>query len=186
MSRVFIEPIPSEEELLQTATAEEIAIVEQFGSAHRRREVLAWRAIVRRELGGDCKIGYDEWGAPEVSLPEIYISVSHSREVVAVIIGSEPCAIDIEECERNFGVVAERFTTAQERTLSNEEDWLAKLWCAKEALYKYYRKGGVEISEDIKILGYNADSTSLQASVLGTLLEVKVERQGKYIVAIID
>lgn len=186
MSRVFIEPIPSEEELLQTATAEDIAIVELFGSAHRRREVLAWRAIVRRELGGDCKIGYDEWGAPEVSLPEIYISVSHSREVVAVIIGSDPCAIDIEECGRNFGVVAERFATAQERTLSNEEDWLAKLWCAKEALYKYYRKGGVEIREDIKILGYNADSTSLQASVFGTLLEVKVERQGNYIVAIID
>ena len=186
MSRVFIEPIPSEEELLQTAAAEDIAIVEQFGSAHRRREVLAWRAIVRRELGGDCKIGYDEWGAPEVSLPEIYISVSHSREVVAVIIGSKPCAIDIEECGRNFNGVAERFATAEERALSNEEDWLAKLWCAKEALYKYYRKGEVEIREDIKILGYNADSTSLQASVLGTLLEVKVERQGKYIVAIID
>lgn len=186
MSRVFIEPIPSEEELQCSATAEDIAIVEQFGSEHRRREALAWRKIVRRELGSDCKIGYDEWGAPVVSLPNTYIGVSHSREQVAVIIGSTPCAIDIEERGRNFNGVAERFATAEERALSNEEYWLAKLWCAKEALYKYHRKGGVEIREDIKILGCNANSTSLQASVFSTLLEVKVERLGEYIVATID
>ena len=186
MSRVFIEPIPSEEELLQTATAEDIAIVEQFGSEHRRREALAWRKIVRQELGSDCKIGYDEWGAPVVSLPNTYIGVSHSREQVAVIIGSTPCAIDIEERGRNFNGVAERFATAEERALSNEEDWLAKLWCAKEALYKYHRKGGVDFLKDIEILGCNNESSSLQASILDTLLEVKIESKGDHIVATID
>ena len=119
-------------------------------------------------------------------MPNTYIGVSHSREQVAVIIGSTPCAIDIEERGRNFNGVAERFATAEERALSNEEDWLAKLWCAKEALYKYHRKGGVDFLKDIEILGYNKESSSLQASILDILLEVKIESKGDHIVATID
>lgn len=186
MVRLFIEPIATEEALREGATAEDRAIVEAFSSAHRRREVLAWRSIVRRELGSDCAIGYDEWGAPVVDTSDTYIGISHCRDLVAVVISDSPCAIDIEERSRNFEGVCARYMTEQERSLSTDVDWPAKVWCAKEALYKYYRKGGVEIREDIKILGYDADSESLQAAIFDTRLEVKVERQGEYIVATID
>lgn len=186
MVRLFIEPIATEEALRKGATAEDKAFVEAFSSAHRRREVLAWRSIVRRELGSDCAIGYDEWGAPVVGNSDTHISVSHCRDLVAVVISDTPCAVDIEERGRNFEGVSARYMTEQERSLSTDTDWSAMVWCAKEALYKYYRKGGVEIREDIKILGYDADSESLQAAIFDTRLEVKVERQGEYIVATID
>ena len=168
------------------ATAEDLAIVARFSSEHRRREVLAWRSVVRRELGNDCTIGYDEWGAPIVGTPNTHIGISHCRDLVAVIISDAPCAIDIEERGRNFERVWERYMTSEEQALSADTDWLAKVWCAKEALYKYYRKGGVDIRKDIKILGYKADSESLQATIFDTRLEVKVESQGDYIVATID
>ncbi len=186
MVRLFIEPIATEEALREGATAEDRAIVEAFSSAHRRREVLAWRSIVRRELGSDCAIGYDEWGAPVVGNSDTHIGVSHCRDLVAVVISDSPCAVDVEERSRNFEGVSARYMTDKERAFASEEDWAAKVWCAKEALYKYYRKGGVEIREDIKILGYDADSEILQAAIFDTRLEVKVERQGEYIVATID
>ena len=186
MSSLFVEPITSEEALREGATAEDLAIVARFSSEHRRREVLAWRSVVRRELGNDCTIGYDEWGAPIVGTPNTHIGISHCRDLVAVIISDAPCAIDIEERGRNFERVWERYMTSEEQALSADTDWLAKVWCAKEALYKYYRKGGVDIRKDIKILGYKADSESLQATIFDTRLEVKVESQGDYIVATID
>lgn len=186
MVRLFIEPIATEEALREGATAEDKAFVEAFSSAHRRREVLAWRSIVRRELGNDCAIGYDEWGAPVVGNSDTHIGVSHCRDLVAVVISDSPCAVDVEERSRNFEGVSARYMTDKERALSADTDWLAKVWCAKEALYKYYRKGGVEIREDIKILGYDADSKILQAAIFDTRLEVKVESQGDYIVATID
>ena len=67
-SRIVIEPIAAEDALRESATAEDLAFVGQFSSASRRCEVLAWRAIVRRELGNDTTISHDEYGAPAVNI----------------------------------------------------------------------------------------------------------------------
>ena len=72
-SRIVIERIATEEALRATATAADLAVVEQYGSASRRCESLAWRAVVREELGAEVAIAYDEYGAPVVDIPNIYI-----------------------------------------------------------------------------------------------------------------
>ena len=54
MTKRLIEPIASEEQLRECATEEDLAVVTLFSAEQRRREVLAWRAVVRRELGGRC------------------------------------------------------------------------------------------------------------------------------------
>ena len=56
-SRLFIENIGSEEALIAKAHSEDVAFVERFSNEGRRCEVLAWRAIVRRELG--CDVRFD-------------------------------------------------------------------------------------------------------------------------------
>ena len=94
-SRIVIEKIGSEEELRKGATAEELSVVEQFGSASRRCEVMAWRAVVRRELGDEVAVSHDEYGAPIVDVRNTFIGVSHSRERVAVIFSDRECAIDL-------------------------------------------------------------------------------------------
>ena len=186
MVRLFIEPIATEEALREGATAEDRAIVEAFSSAHRRREVLAWRSIVRRELGSDCAIGYDEWGAPVVGNSDTHIGVSHCRDLVAVVISDSPCAVDVEERSRNFEGVSARYMTEQERAFASEEDWAAKVWCAKEALYKYYRRGNLDLKSEISIVGYSPTSQLIEAQLPNGLhKEVKVEVRGEHIVATI-
>ena len=63
----------------------------QFSTA-RGCEYLAWRAIVRRELGRDTAIAYNSVGAPVLINRSLYISVSHCRERIAVALSDMPCA----------------------------------------------------------------------------------------------
>ena len=185
-SRLIVEAIASEETLLALATAEDRAFVEQFGSAKRRCEVLAWRAMVRRELGDEVAISHDEYGAPQVDTPNIYISISHSRDRVALLISDSPCAVDIEDTARNFRNVSSKYLSAAEQLLAERYDIFAEMWCAKEALYKYHRKGGLDYVEQISILDDDADNQSFEASICGgETIRVRLKREGNHSIALI-
>jgi phosphopantetheinyl transferase len=186
-SSLHIEPIAPESLLRESADAEDLSLVEGFASEHRRREVLAWRAVVRRELGCDVEISHDEYGAPTLNLSNIYISVSHSRDRVAVLFSDGGCAVDIESSERDFGRVATRYLSSEELQLAEQNDLYAEIWCAKEALYKYYRKGGLDFVREISIRSFDSDRGVLQASILGgEPIEVKLSREENFVIAIID
>ena len=184
-NHLVIESIASEEILRNGAVTEDIDIVETFAKADRRCEVLAWRAIVRRELGQGVKIFYDEYGAPNVELPDTYISVSHSKGVVAVLFSDRLCAVDIEQADRDFRRVTTRYLSPKEQTLAEQNDLYAEMWCAKEALYKYYKKGMLNLVEHISVDGY--DGGVLHCSILGSEpIEVKVKRENNLVVAWIN
>lgn len=184
-SRIVIEPIATEDALRESATAEDLAFVGQFSSASRRCEVLAWRAIVRRELGDDTEISHDECGAPVVDKPNVSISVSHSRDRVAVQFADGACAVDIESEVRDFGRVATRYLSSEEQQLAEQYNLYAEMWCAKEALYKYYKKGGLDFVRDVAIKEYKEGI--LYCSILdGEPIEVKVKRANGLVMAVID
>ena len=186
-SLFVIEPIAAEETLREGATAEDLAFVEQFGSVSRRCEVLAWRGVVRRELGCDVEISHDEYGAPTINKPNIYISVSHSRDRVAVLFADGVCAVDIESAERDFGRVATRYLSSEEQLLAEQNDLYAELWCAKEALYKYYKKGGLDFAKEISVEAFDIDRGVLRCSILGgEPIEVKIKREENLVIAVID
>ena len=58
--RLFIEPPMTEAEAAARVTPGERAAAQEFLRERRRREFLTWRAVVRRELGDDVPIAYDE------------------------------------------------------------------------------------------------------------------------------
>ena len=186
-NRLVIDSVASEEVLRSGATQEDIDFVEAFANINRRCEVLAWRAIVRRELGQDVEIFYDDYGAPKVEMPDTYISVSHSKGVVAVLFADKPCAVDIEQTNRDFRRVANRYLLQREQMLAEQYDIFAEMWCAKEALYKYYKKGGLDFVEHISISEYDLDRGVLRCSILGgEPIEVNVRREGNLAIAVID
>ena len=116
-SRIFIEPLRPLDELLRTATDEDLRATASLSAASRRREALAWRRVVRDNIGADVGIGYDEWGAPVLKNSAWHIGVSHSRNSVAVIVSEADCAIDIESRTRNFERVSSRYLSPQEAAL---------------------------------------------------------------------
>lgn len=183
-SRLLIENIGSEVILRAGASADDIAFVEQFSNEGRRCEVLAWRAMVRRELGADVTIFYDDYGGPRVALENRYISISHSRNIVALLISDAPCAVDIEHTDRNFQSVASKYLSVAEQALAEEYNLYAEMWSAKEALYKYYRKGSLDLVRHISIEEYRPIDNLFIATILGSEpIKVKVENNGNYVIA---
>jgi phosphopantetheinyl transferase len=83
------------------------------------------------------------------------LSISHSREMAAVIISEEyPVGIDVERIDTKVRRVRHKFLSPSElAALSNPDDieQLITCWCAKEALYKYYGRGQVDFIADLRL-----------------------------------
>ena len=162
---LFVEPPLSEAELLALSDDSARRVVAEFAAERRRRESLMWRYIIRRELGDDVRIGYNENGSPQLLNRREYVGVSHSADFVAVILSHERCAVDVERLDRNFERVAARYIRPEEWTLSRDERLAAVLWSAKETLYKYSDERGLDFLRDIKILEVDFG----QATVVGQI-----------------
>ena len=169
-------------------TPEERAAAARFGCARRRAEFLTWRALVRQELGADVGIGYDAVGAPVLVGSPLFLSVSHCPGRVAVALSDARCGVDIEPAERDFGRVAARCMTAQERALSDDPLWPGIVWCAKEALYKYAGRPGLDLLRDLRIERFDPAARCLTGRIAGgppEELEVRCE-EGFIVVAIFE
>ncbi len=150
MKRLFVEaPLPIEE-AARWATDDEQATVRNFSDA-RKREYLAWRAIVRRTIGRDAIIAYNSVGAPILTNYPFRITVSHCQGRVAVGISDRPCAVDIERIDRNFRRILSRYLTPEEQRHSAHPLFPAIAWCAKETLYKYAGRQGLDLLDDLHI-----------------------------------
>ena len=141
--------------------AEDVASAMRFQNEKRRREHLAWRRIVRRELGSKVHIDYNDVGAPIVDAPGRWISVAHGGESVAVAIADCPVGVDIESLSRDFDRVAPRYMTDDELGLSKDSRWACFVWCAKEAMYKLYGRRGVELRGELRVESFDGESMTI-------------------------
>lgn len=173
MRKVIVERIPWAYACCDTLiTAEDVASASRFQNERRRSEHLAWRRVVRRELGRGISISYNEVGAPEVDTPKTHISVAHGAGCVAVAISDQRVGIDIESRERDFARASSRYMSEHEAQLSTKEWWPAAVWTAKEALYKLFGRRGVELRDELKIVAYNADSKQITAQLPDNIMAV--------------
>ena len=151
LPRIIVEEQALEEVSRAWITPEELTETEHFAPA-RRREARAWRYIVRRELGRDADIRYNEVGAPYIANYPVHISVSHSKGRVAVAFSNRKCAVDIEQLSRNFDRVKDHYLSPEEqRLLQRLPRALATAWSAKETIYKYVGRAGLDLVKDIRL-----------------------------------
>ena len=160
-------------------TAQDVASASRFQNEARRVEHLAWRRVVRRELGRGVQIEYNEVGAPIVDTANTYISVAHTTGAVAVVIADTPVGVDIELLHRGFDRVASRYLSAEELALSSDDRWLAMVWSAKEAMYKLYGRKGVDLVEELRVTAYDAAEGCIYGAMRG-------ERSAKITVSLYD
>ena len=165
---------------------------ERFSAEGRRAEWLAWRSVVRELMCAegftteDFRIVYNECGAPEVRRADnsqilYYIGVSHCRARVAVVVSAAPCGVDIEWADRNFERASSRYLSAAERALEQHhpERVGGAVWCAKEAVYKYFSAQGVKYPDflnDIRVVASDLSRGFLRlAAGVDALVDVRVE-----------
>ncbi|MEG1699811.1 MAG: 4'-phosphopantetheinyl transferase superfamily protein [Alistipes sp.] len=176
---LLIAPPMTEAQAEEWVSAEELAQSRTFGSARRRCEYLTWRALVRRTLGADVQITYNAVGAPVIANRDVYISVAHCAERVAVCLSDAPCAVDIETENRNFTRVTSRYMSLAEQRLSANPLLAAAVWCAKEALYKFAGREGLDFVRDLHVEEVDFVAGRLVGRIEnGEALELSIRRDG--------
>ncbi len=168
-----VEPIGELSELEAQATAAELESLEGISAKSRRAERLAWRGLLRKVAGEECRVSYSKQGAPCIENSQYkYISVSHCADCVALLLSDKPCGVDVERVGRNFERAARRYISPKEReNLAVDSNLkMAAVWCAKEALYKMMGREGVDFLKDIEILKLNIEAGEMEALLLGEQL----------------
>ena len=164
---LVVEPIAPLSELEREADERDLQSIEAFTSPSRCAERLAWRRVLRR-LSPDAEVEYEPSGAPLLkNSPYTYISVSHCRDVVAVVLSCAKCGVDVERVDRDFARVAERYMTAAESALCSEEWWAAAVWCAKECLYKMAGREGADFKRDIVVESVDTSTSQILCRAYG-------------------
>jgi len=135
----------------------ELEVIESLGNAKRALHWLSTRVLLRTMLNTadyiDCKM--DDHGKPYLVNSDTHISLSHSYDYAAVIIGKEKkVGVDIELIKMKIKSIKHKFLSDVElaqKQIGDNTNGLYVCWCAKEAIYKWHGKKGLEFKRDIHI-----------------------------------
>ena len=126
--------------------------------------------LIQQLVGSAIPIKYkkDEYGKPYLINDTRYISVSHSKNVVAAIISDMPCGIDIQFSSDKTARIASKFINQNEFDYINENklDYYHIIWGAKEALYKSDGKRGLDFKRNLIISPFNIN---INGSIVGEI-----------------
>jgi phosphopantetheinyl transferase len=117
------------------------AVYEKIGNDRRRTEWIASRVLLKVLLNRNATIGHDADGKPYLVDGDDFISISHSKNMVAVMLAKSNLGIDIEQISPRTTKVRHKFLTG------NELDWCKTdiehtlVWTVKESAYKLIGNG---------------------------------------------
>lgn len=119
-----------------------------FKTEKRKKDFLVSRLLLN-ELEPNQQISYNSNGAPEISNGK-HISISHSKNLVAIIISDKKVGLDIEHIsEKPLRLSPKFITDNSHQDLTKEKATL--IWCCKEAVFKWHQKGSIDFKKDILI-----------------------------------
>ena len=114
----------------------------------RKKEYLASRFLLQL-IDPEAKISYNSFGAPQLDNKQ-FISISHSKNIVAIIVSKYKVGLDVENITEKPLKLASKFISKNKwKSISKEKATL--IWCCKEAIFKWHQKGGVDFKKDISI-----------------------------------
>lgn len=129
--------------------------LQRFNAPHRKQEWLSVRALLFRLLGMHKEVCYEPSGKPYLADNSYFISISHTKGYVAVILSEEkPVGIDIEQYSRRVHKVAHKYMREDEQLVPYGEDdtWSLLLhWSAKEVMFKCLNTTEVDFREHLHI-----------------------------------
>jgi 4'-phosphopantetheinyl transferase EntD len=137
-----------------SALSFEIAQLDNFKNELKKCQWLASRLLINSMDKNVKRITYNENGAPFTS-SGIYISLSHSKNMVAVILdNSIDVGIDIQVISPKIELIKKKFCTKNELDFVSKNETLQKLhliWSVKESIYKQVKIPGIIFKEEMEI-----------------------------------
>lgn len=132
--------------------------LKRFSSSHRRLEWLSVRVLLYRLLGEEKSIEYAPSGKPRLADSSFFISISHTRGYVAVILSAvSEVGIDIEQYGQRVHKVAHKYMREDEMmsVYQGDDTWSLLLhWSAKEVMFKCMDADEVDFREHLRIVPF--------------------------------
>ncbi|WP_457287357.1 4'-phosphopantetheinyl transferase family protein [Pedobacter sp. UYP24] len=150
----------------------ELDLIASLNNGKRLLQWLSTRLLLRTMLNTseyiDCQM--DEHGKPYLPNLGYHISLSHSYDYAAVIVGkTHQVGVDIELIKNKINAIKHKFLSDVElaqKQIGDNINGLYVCWCAKEAIYKWHGKKGLEFKQHIHIQPFELEEKgSLHAIV---------------------
>ena len=95
----------------------------------------------------------DEYGKPYFESTDHKISITHAGEFAAFQFKEkEDCGIDMEQLTNRIERIVSKFMREDEKDfLQHHKKGMYAVWCAKEALYKYYGLKSLDFRDHLKL-----------------------------------
>jgi len=135
-----------------TLHSEDLSSIQKIKLESRRLEKWACRAALAELIGQSLiEITYSSHGQPLSDHGAI--SFSHTKDLALVVLSDHPVGADIEKIAPRILNLKHKFMNQQEIKEFNADDPkdVTLIWCAKEAIFKWYEKGELDFSEDMVI-----------------------------------
>jgi 4'-phosphopantetheinyl transferase len=137
-------------------------------SENHQRGFLSIRHLLQFAGYSDFDLFYDEGGKPHL-LDGKQISITHSHQFSAIIIGNQNVGIDIELQREKIVRIADKFIEHEFSYLdATANDYIEKLtviWGAKEAKYKMCNSRSLSFKDDMKVYDFELSDNTGMATV---------------------
>ncbi|MBO5224964.1 MAG: 4'-phosphopantetheinyl transferase superfamily protein [Parabacteroides sp.] len=133
--------------------------LDSIHSESRRKEWLASRVLLQELLEEPVCVAYHSNGAPYLLESNLFLSISHTKDYVTVLLQEQPfVGIDIEFRSERVLKIRSRFMNIEEEKVINKEneaEHLLLYWCAKEALFKMIGQEAVDFQEHLHVCSFS-------------------------------
>ena len=119
---------------------------------HRKtsEQRIASRVLLSKMMGQAIDVVKDENGKPSIPNDDRHISISHTVGFASIMIGNE-AAVDVQEFRPKIVGMADRFLDENERKMAPDVELTTLLWAAKEVVYKFNGKPGLDFRDPITV-----------------------------------
>lgn len=147
--------------LSELSHKEWLEIVENTISVNRKKTLLATRLLLKHLVGSEKHICYLESGKPYLSDRTWNISISHTKDYVAIVVNKERnLGLDIEQRTDKVLRVEERFIGHGEYIEeSNKTLHLLLHWSAKEAAFKYLNPPSIDFTQHLQVKPFEVEDS---------------------------
>lgn len=137
----------------------EIEFLDKIKAENRRLQWLSSRLLIRKIINpkGQILMEWDDFGKPVIINYDFEVSISHSSDMVSVIVGDRKSGNDIERHDRKVERIARKFVRDDEMAfveMGKETLYYITLWAAKETMFKYYGGGGIDFKKHMQVLPF--------------------------------
>lgn len=146
---------------------------------YKRLQHLAGRRLLKK-LAPDFPVEdilISPSGKPYLPGSKFNFSISHSENYAAAIISrNERVGIDVEKISPKLSRIASKFLNKEEQAFVGPNlIWYALGWSAKEAVYKWYGRRGIDFKKHIHLQAFYPEKEGIIPCVFNKEEEIKLD-----------